>query len=140
MVCLKHHNYLESTNNNDDSDNSEFLYKDTTISWREQTPNNKTEQLLRDTLNNDKISDDIKSDLLLVEALKHERQLLDHDSDLRGTKSIDFGYLIKDVELKLVQNIKSSLRNKSGNHGHISKNVCPQIHPEGLSSRRIKLF
>lgn len=67
------------------------------------------------------VSDD-KTDPTLFEALKHERQLLDHNSTLRGTKSIDFGYLIKDAELKLVQSIKSSIRGKSSN-GHVSKNA-----------------
>lgn len=66
--------------------------------------------------------DDSTSDPILAEALKHERQLLDHNSSLRGTKSIDFGYLIKDAELKIVQSIKSSMRGKSAN-GHVSKNA-----------------
>lgn len=65
-------------------------------------------------------ANDDKADPVLFEALQHERQLLDHNSTLRGTKSIDFGYLIKDAELKLVQSIKSSIRGKSSS-GHVSK-------------------
>lgn len=64
-----------------------------------------------------------KEDPVLFEALQHERVLMDHDSNLRGSKPINFGYLIKDAELKLAQSIKSSLRSKSGKNtaGHVSK-------------------
>lgn len=141
--------YLESTNNNNstndenntkdnDNDNNgtnrtkdegnnknnnNNLYKDNTESGNNQSTEIKTRHSLKDNSEEDNISKDIESDSLLTEALQHERKLLDHNSGLRGTKSIDFGYLIKDVELKLIQNIKSSLRNKSGRHGYISKNL-----------------
>ncbi|KAK5780354.1 Cdc73p PWA37_002685 [Arxiozyma heterogenica] len=107
----------------DDDNNNNNLHKVIVESGNNPSSGVKTEQSLEDNLEKEDITDDIKSDLLLNEVLKHERRLLDHNSGLRGTKSIDFGYLIKDVELKLVQNIKSSLRNKAGRHGHISKNV-----------------
>ncbi|CCH62970.1 hypothetical protein TBLA_0I03150 [Henningerozyma blattae CBS 6284] len=51
-------------------------------------------------------------DTKLKRTLEHERILLDHNKELRGSKPIDFGYLIKDAELKLVHSIKSSLKNK----------------------------
>lgn len=64
----------------------------------------------------------------LAKIVSHERSFLDHNSSLRGSKPIEFGYLIKDAELKLVQSIKSSLKGKgsgksssSGTHG-INKN------------------
>ncbi|EDO18695.1 hypothetical protein Kpol_1055p51 [Vanderwaltozyma polyspora DSM 70294] len=66
-----------------------------------------------------------KTDPILAKALSNERVLVDHNSSLRGSKAIDFGYLIKDAELKLVQSIKSSLRsnrNKSSSQNGISKN------------------
>ncbi|QHS75115.1 Cdc73p [Saccharomyces paradoxus] len=67
------------------------------------------------------------SDPVVVETMKHERVLVDHNSALRGAKPINFGYLIKDAELKLVQSIKGSLRGSKlppghkGAHGRISK-------------------
>jgi len=67
------------------------------------------------------------SDPVVVETMKHERILVDHNSALRGAKPINFGYLIKDTELKLVQSIKGSLRGSKlppghkGAHGRISK-------------------
>ncbi|CAI4047099.1 Cdc73p SKDI_12G4420 [Saccharomyces kudriavzevii IFO 1802] len=64
------------------------------------------------------------SDPVMVETMKHERVLLDHNSALRGGRPIDFGYLIKDAELKLVQSIKGSLRGSklpSGNKGAHSR-------------------
>lgn len=67
------------------------------------------------------------SDPVVVETMKHERILVDHNSALRGAKPINFGYLIKDAELKLVQSIKGSLRGSKlppghkGAHGRISK-------------------
>lgn len=65
-------------------------------------------------------------DPILVKILSNERTLLDHNSSLRGNKPIDFGYLIKDVELKLVQSIKSDIRTKhnsqrNGTSHNISK-------------------
>lgn len=65
-------------------------------------------------------------DPILVKTLSNERTLLDHNSSLRGNKPIDFGYLIKDVELKLVQSIKSDIRTKhnsqrNGTSHNISK-------------------
>ncbi|GMM57089.1 Cdc73 protein [Maudiozyma humilis] len=53
-------------------------------------------------------------DPVLFKTLQNERVLLDHNSSLRGSKPIDFGYLIKDAELKLVHSLKSSSRSKSG--------------------------
>ncbi|CAI4645179.1 AAC_HP2_G0038580.mRNA.1.CDS.1 [Saccharomyces cerevisiae] len=67
------------------------------------------------------------SDPVVVETMKHERILVDHNSALRGAKPINFGYLIKDAELKLVQSIKGSLRGSKlppghkDAHGRISK-------------------
>lgn len=51
-----------------------------------------------------------ETDPVLAQTLENERVLLDHNTELRGSKPIDFGYLIKDAELKLIQSIKSSLR------------------------------
>lgn len=65
-------------------------------------------------------------DPVLSETLKHERPLIDHNYSLRGSKPIDFGYLIKDSELKLVQSIKSSLRSKGskGQPNGVSKSAA----------------
>ena len=127
----------EDNNNgpNDIEGNSISLNDGTTVSGKDQSGDDKIDQSLKDTLHKNNISDDIKSDPLLAEALKHERQLLDHNSGLRGTKSIDFGYLIKDAELKLVQNLKSSLRSKSGRHGHISKSVSSNAHKKSIQHK-----
>lgn len=70
---------------------------------------------------------EVEADPVVVDALTRERILLDHNSSLRGSKVINFGYLIKDAELKLVQSIKSSLRSKKSGpngtaHGRVSKN------------------
>ncbi|KAL3231487.1 Cell division control protein 73 [Nakaseomyces bracarensis] len=63
------------------------------------------------------------ADPILEESKMKERVLLDHNSMLHGSKPVDFGYLIKDVELKLVHSIKSTLRSKqgSGKPGTVSK-------------------
>ncbi|CCK69063.1 Cdc73p KNAG_0B06350 [Huiozyma naganishii CBS 8797] len=65
----------------------------------------------------------INADPVLVNTLKNERNFFDHNSSLRGSKPIDFGYLIQDSELKLVQSIKASLRSsKNGaTNGHVLK-------------------
>ncbi|CAI4035312.1 hypothetical protein SMKI_12G4630 [Saccharomyces mikatae IFO 1815] len=65
------------------------------------------------------VDNDIEvSDPSVVETMKYERVLLDHNSALRGAKPINFGYLIKDAELKLVQSIKGSLRGSKLPSGH----------------------
>ncbi|CCD27155.1 Cdc73p NDAI_0J02630 [Naumovozyma dairenensis CBS 421] len=65
---------------------------------------------------------DMIDDPVLIETLKHERPLLDQNSSLRGSKPINFGYLIKDAELKLVQTIKNSLKGSKHNKaGHVTK-------------------
>ena len=47
------------------------------------------------------------SDPVVVETMKHERILVDHNSALRGAKPINFGYLIEKMQKrKLVQSIK----------------------------------
>lgn len=68
----------------------------------------------------------IENDPILAETLQNERYLVDHNSSLRGSKPINFGYLIKDVELKLVQSIKASLRSKDSSKNHISKQTNGQ--------------
>lgn len=73
-------------------------------------------------------------DPVVADASSHERVLLDHNSSLRGSKVINFGYLIKDAELKLVQSIKSSLRSKKSapngtSHGRVSKNHTSKTAP-----------
>lgn len=60
-------------------------------------------------------------DPAVKEALSHERALLDHNSSLRGNKPINFSYLIKDAELKLIQSLKSSLRSKKTSQNGSSK-------------------
>ncbi|CCE61869.1 hypothetical protein TPHA_0B01970 [Tetrapisispora phaffii CBS 4417] len=64
------------------------------------------------------------SDAVLAKTLENTRELLNHNTELRGSKPIDFGYLIKDAELKIVQSIKSSLRSSKGKSSStgISKN------------------
>ncbi|CEP61634.1 Cdc73p LALA0_S03e07316g [Lachancea lanzarotensis] len=64
-----------------------------------------------------------KSDPILEEALEHEKVLLDHNSSLRGSKPTNFGYLIKEAELKLVHSLKSASKRKAGDRssGGISK-------------------
>ncbi|CAB4256186.1 similar to Saccharomyces cerevisiae YLR418C CDC73 Component of the Paf1p complex [Maudiozyma barnettii] len=65
-------------------------------------------------------------DPVLFKTIQHERVLVDHNSSLRGSKPVDFSYLIKDVELKLVQSLKGSSSSKTGkNKGHVSKNNGP---------------
>lgn len=64
-----------------------------------------------------------KDDPILAKTLHDERYLVDHNSSLRGSKPVNFGYLIKDVELKLVQSIKASLRNKDSSKGRVSKQI-----------------
>ena len=62
------------------------------------------------------------NDPVLEEALAQEKVLLDYNSSLRGSKPTNFGYLIKEAELKLVHSLKSSRRrNKTGDHGGVSK-------------------
>ncbi|KAG0672363.1 accessory factor associated with RNA polymerase II [Maudiozyma exigua] len=63
-----------------------------------------------------------KDDPVLYKNLQEERTLVDHNSSLRGNKPIDFRYLIKDVELKLIPSLKGS-SSKSGraSKGHVSK-------------------
>lgn len=63
-----------------------------------------------------------KEDPVLFKTLHEERTLVDHNSSLRGSKPIDFRYLIKDVELKLMPSLKGS-SSKSGktSKGHVSK-------------------
>lgn len=61
-------------------------------------------------------------DPVLYKTIQEERTLVDHNSSLRGSKPIDFRYLIKDVELKLMPSLKGS-SSKSGktSKGHVSK-------------------
>ncbi|CAG60851.1 uncharacterized protein GVI51_J04345 [Nakaseomyces glabratus] len=68
-------------------------------------------------------SQKIIDDPVLQEATQKERILIDHNSMLHGSKPVDFGYLIKDAELKLVHSIKATLRSKqgSGKPGAVSK-------------------
>ncbi|CCF56012.1 hypothetical protein KAFR_0A05770 [Kazachstania africana CBS 2517] len=83
-----------------------------------------------ETRKDEHIKDISNSDPILAETMKHERVLLDHNSSLRGSKPIDFGYLIKDAELKLVQSMKSSMRSKTRKtDGHVSKtaNISKQV-------------
>lgn len=61
------------------------------------------------------------ADPVLLEALAHERPLLDHNSSLRGNRLVSLGYLIKDAELKLVQSLKASIRSKKTQGGRVSK-------------------
>lgn len=73
-------------------------------------------------------NNDVNDDPVLREALSRERVLLDHNSSLRGNKPINFSYLIKDAELKLVQSLKSSFHSKKGSHndssnGRVSKSA-----------------
>ncbi|SCV04783.1 LANO_0G12332g1_1 [Lachancea nothofagi CBS 11611] len=64
----------------------------------------------------------VAEDPLLQEALAHERVLLDHNSSLRGSKPTNFGYLIKEAELKLVHSLKGSSKSrKAGDRGGVSK-------------------
>lgn len=60
-------------------------------------------------------------DLLLEQTLDHERVLLDHNSSLRGFKPTNFGYLIKEAELKLVHSLKNSRRSKQPGGSGVSK-------------------
>ncbi|AGO12447.1 AaceriAER095Wp [[Ashbya] aceris (nom. inval.)] len=53
-----------------------------------------------------------QEDEILKEILTRERYLADHNSSLRGSKPRNFGYLIKDVELKVVNQLKSNRRSK----------------------------
>ncbi|AET40868.1 Cdc73p Ecym_7010 [Eremothecium cymbalariae DBVPG len=53
-----------------------------------------------------------EDDRVLKEIMLHERCLADHNSSLRGTKSRNFGYLIKEAELKIVHPLKASRRSK----------------------------
>lgn len=67
--------------------------------------------------------------------LEHERILLDHNTELRGSKPINFGYLIKDSELKLAQSIKSSLKLKKGHNAAgngVSKHHKSSSHREPM--------
>ncbi|CUS20219.1 LAQU0S01e01684g1_1 [Lachancea quebecensis] len=57
------------------------------------------------------------ADPVLQEALAHEKVLLDHNSSLRGAKPTNFGYLIKEAELKLVHSLKSSRRSQKSSGG-----------------------
>ncbi|SJM86819.1 probable Cell division control protein 73 [Zygosaccharomyces bailii] len=69
----------------------------------------------------------VLEDPILDQTLSHERPLLDHNTSLHGTKLINYGYLVKDSELKLVQSIKSSLRSKKpgkSGQGHVHKPVA----------------
>lgn len=71
---------------------------------------------------------DTQNDPELLEILSHEKPLLDHNTSLRGNKLINYGYLVKDAELKLVQSIKSSLKSKKSaqnEHGQVSKSHGP---------------
>lgn len=65
-----------------------------------------------------------QTDPELLKILSHEKPLLDHNTSLRGNKLINYGYLIKDAELKLVQSIKASLKSKKSaqsGHGQVQK-------------------
>ncbi|SCU98535.1 LADA_0H13696g1_1 [Lachancea dasiensis] len=67
-------------------------------------------------------SSSANEDPLLLEALSHEKVLLDHNSSLRGSKPTNFGYLIKEVELKLVHSLKGSSKSrKAAERGGVSK-------------------
>ncbi|SCU90303.1 LAME_0E07954g1_1 [Lachancea meyersii CBS 8951] len=58
------------------------------------------------------------SDPVLQEALAHEKELLDHNSSLRGSKPTNFAYLIKEAELKLVHSLKSASKaRRAGDRG-----------------------
>ncbi|SCU97606.1 LAFA_0G12266g1_1 [Lachancea sp. 'fantastica'] len=59
----------------------------------------------------------LQSDPILEEALAHEKVLLDHNSSLRGSKPTNFGYLIKEAELKLVHSLKSASKRRAGDRG-----------------------
>ncbi|CAR26588.1 ZYRO0B13332p [Zygosaccharomyces rouxii] len=66
----------------------------------------------------------LQNDPELLQILSHERPLLDHNTSLRGNKLINYGYLVKDAELKLVQSIKASLKSKKSvqnGHGQVHK-------------------
>ena len=82
-----------------------------------------------------------RDDPALAEILKHERPLSDHNSYLRGAKPIDFGYLIKDAELKLIQPLKASMRNSKqpAQQGRIYKGHMP-ISPNILRKDPIILI
>ncbi|GAV52574.1 hypothetical protein ZYGR_0AG05650 [Zygosaccharomyces rouxii] len=75
----------------------------------------------------------VQNDPELLEILSHEKSLLDHNTSLRGNKLINYGYLVKDAELKLVQSIKASLKSKkSAQNGH------GQVHKPHGSSRPVQ--
>ncbi|SCU77543.1 LAMI_0A01508g1_1 [Lachancea mirantina] len=64
----------------------------------------------------------VVTDPLLTVALANEQTVLDHNCSLRGSKSTNFNYLIREAELKLVHSLKSSRRSgKGGESKGISK-------------------
>lgn len=72
----------------------------------------------------------LQDDPELIQILSHEKPLLDHNTLLRGNKLTNYGYLVKDAELKLVQSIKSSLKSKKS-----VQNGQGQVHKPHASSR-----
>ncbi|KAL6947005.1 hypothetical protein ACO0QE_001862 [Hanseniaspora vineae] len=58
-------------------------------------------------------SETISADLESQQVLNNERILLDHNSALRGSKPINFHYLIKQVDQTLLKQLKEELKNKN---------------------------
>lgn len=83
------------------------------------------------SLNSDELN--ISFDASLQQTLSKERTLLDHNTSLRGSKFTNFGYLIKEAELKLVHSLKNNSSKKVSNNGvtKISKS-SPQLHKDPI--------
>ena len=99
------------------SEASQYIGAEASAQQSEQAGNNKTSDAIGTTTATT-VSGEMynieENDPVLFKTLQNERVLLDHNSNLRGSKPINFGYLIKDAELKLVHSLKSSVRSKSG--------------------------
>ena len=99
------------------SEASQYIGAEASAQQSEQAGNNKTSDAVGTTTATT-VSGEMynieENDPVLFKTLQNERVLLDHNSNLRGSKPINFGYLIKDAELKLVHSLKSSVRSKSG--------------------------
>ncbi|KAG7192242.1 accessory factor associated with RNA polymerase II [Scheffersomyces spartinae] len=70
------------------------------------------------TISDDHRSKKQKADPVLDRIQNNERESIDHNSALRGTKNIDFGYLVKDAN-RYIQQLKKALINgkqSSGKH------------------------
>lgn len=67
------------------------------------------------------------NDVVLKEILQNEKVLVDHNSSLRGTKLRNFGYLIKEAEIKLVHPLKTTRRFK--NNTGVTKMAAPVSRP-----------